>query len=211
MTVKEALTAWGVTPEPDYQGQETADDFILGVKTESTGQETPDKYTVVQNFVSEHSAALNAQSVSNTYIRTGPVDTKTSTQRQFTINGDRFAGDPFQDFALSHKIKYSSGQSVVVDYVWFSSRTGKGEKGRAALIVNSDASGAAGNNAGFSANLNAIGTPEEYTYTDSEQLSLQTASAPAEGQSIPAEDGQSASAVVDTAAETPVAPKKTAS
>ena len=194
MTVKEALTAWDVTPEPDYQGQETADDFILGVKTESTGQETPDKYTVVQNFVSEHSAALNAQSVSNTYIRTGPVDTKTSTQRQ-----------------LSHKIKYGSGQSVVVDYVWFSSRTGKGEKGRAAMIVNSDASGAAGNNAGFSANLNAIGTPEEYTYTDSEQRSLQTASAPAEGQSILAEDGQSASAVVDTAAETPVAPKKTAS
>ena len=211
MTVKEALTAAGITPNPEYTGVETADDMVLGVQTEADGQETPDKYTVVQQHVTEHSGAINASSSDTAYIRTGTVTTKTGAQRQITINGERFAGDPFQDFALSHKIKYGSGQSVVVDYVWFSSRTGKGEKGRAALIVNSDASGAAGNNAGFSANLNAIGTPEEYTYTDSEQRSLQTASAPAEGQSIPAEDGQSASAVVDTAAETPVAPKKTAS
>lgn len=206
MTVKEALTAWNATPDAEFQGQETADDFILGIKTSDTGQETPDKYIVVQNHVTEHSAALNAQTQSATYIRTGPVDTKTATQRQFTINGDRFAGDPFQDFALSHKIKYGTGQRVVVDYVWFSSCTGKGEKGKAALIVTADGSNAAGNNAGFACNLNAVGVPEEYTYTDTDQTSLQTASLPAEEQV----DAEAQGAAVSSA-ETPVAPKKAVS
>lgn len=83
------------------------------------------------------------------------------------INGERFAGDPFQDFALSPKILYGTGQDVVVKYAYFSLRTGKGEQGEAALIVSADASGAANKPRGFSAQLNAIGKPAEYTYSDS--------------------------------------------
>lgn len=167
MTVKEALTAAKITPNPEYTGVETADDMILGIQTEATGQEAPDKYTVVQQQVTEHSGAINASSSDTAYIRTGPVTTKTGAQRQITINGERFAGDPFQDFALSPKILYGTGQDVVVKYVYFSLRTGKGEQGEAALIVSADASGAANNPAGFSAQLNAIGKPAEYTYSDS--------------------------------------------
>ena len=167
MTVKEALTAAGITPNPEYTGVETADDFILGIQTEATGQETPDKYIVVQEHVTEHSAAVNASSSDSAYIRTGPVTTKTGAQRQFSINGERFAGDPFQDFALSNKMLFATGKDAEVKYVWFSLRTGKGEQGAAALIVSADASGAANNPAGFSASLNAIGKPAEYTYSAS--------------------------------------------
>ena len=165
MTVKEALTAAGITPNPEYTGVETADDMILGVQTEPSGQETPDKYTVVQEHVTEHSGAINASTTDTAYIRTGTVTTKTGAQRQITINGERFAGDPFQDFALSPKIKYGTGQDVVVKYVYFSLRTGKGEQGEAVLIVNNDVSNAANNPAGFSAQLNAVGKPTEYTYS----------------------------------------------
>lgn len=165
MTVKEALTAAGITPDEEYTGVETTDNFILGIQTEATGQETPDLYTVVQEHITEHSAAINNSSTDTAYIRTGTVTTKTGAQRQFTINGERFAGDPFQDFALSPKILYGTGQDVVVKYAYFSLRTGKGEQGEAALIVSADASGAANNPAGFSAQLNAVGKPTEYTYS----------------------------------------------
>ena len=155
MTVKEALTAAGITPNPEYTGVETTDNFILGVQTAATGQETPDLYTVVQEHVTEHSGAINASTVT----------TKTGAQRQITINGERFAGDDFQDFALSNKMLFATGQDAVVKYVYFSLRTGKGEQGEAVLIVNNDVSNAANNPAGFSAQLNAIGKPAEYTYS----------------------------------------------
>ena len=167
MTVKEALTAAGITPDEEYTGVETTDNFILGIQTEATGQETPDLYTVVQEHITEHSAAINNSSTDTAYIRTGTVTTKTGAQRQFTINGDRFAGDPFQDFALSNKMLFATGQDAVVKYVWFSLRTGKGEQGQAVLIVSNDASNAANNPAGFSCQLNAVGKPKEYTYSAS--------------------------------------------
>lgn len=167
MTVKEALTAAGITPEEEYTGVETTDNFILGIQTEATGQETPDLYTVVQEHITEHSAAINNSSTDTAYIRTGTVTTKTGAQRQFTINGERFAGDPFQDFALSNKMLFATGQDAVVKYVWFSLRTGKGEQGQAVLIVSNDASNAANNPAGFSCQLNAVGKPKEYTYSAS--------------------------------------------
>ena len=167
MTVKEALTAAGITPDEEYTGVETTDNFILGIQTVATGQETPDLYTVVQEHITEHSAAINNSSTDTAYIRTGTVTTKTGAQRQFTINGERFAGDPFQDFALSNKMLFATGKDAEVKYVWFSLRTGKGEQGQAVLIVSNDASNAANNPAGFSCQLNAVGKPKEYTYSAS--------------------------------------------
>lgn len=81
------------------------------------------------------------------------------------INGERFAGDDFQDFALSNKMLFATGKDAEVNYVYFSLRTGKGEQGKAVLMVSADASGAANNPAGFSAQLNAVGKPTEYTYS----------------------------------------------
>ena len=74
-------------------------------------------------------------------------------------------GDPFQAFVMSNKIKFGHGQSVVVPYVYFSMLTGIGEKGKVSIIVNEDQSGEAGENAGFAADLMAVGTPEDYTYS----------------------------------------------
>lgn len=73
-------------------------------------------------------------------------------------------GDPAQDFLLSHKIKFGSGTEVVFPYIYFSAKTGKGEKGTAAFIVTADASGSASNSAGFACDVKGVGVPVEFDY-----------------------------------------------
>ena len=129
-------------------------------------------WVVCADHVREHSGALNATTTDNTYIRTGPVTTKGSTQRTLSIQGDRYVGDAFQDFLLSHRIAFGSGQSVVVPYLYFSLRTGKGEKGEGALILTSDVGGSAGANATFAADFKGIGIPEAFNYLTEENANL---------------------------------------
>ena len=112
MTVTEAVKLSGLTPSADYTGVETTDDFLLAVQTEAS-QTDVKNWVVCADHVREHSGALNASTTDNTYIRTGPVTTKGSVQRTLSIQGDRYVGDAFQDFLLSHKIAFGSGQSVV--------------------------------------------------------------------------------------------------
>ena len=162
MKVSELMN--GITPKTDYEGFATNDDFVLAVKT-SDDQTTENDFTVVQTGITSHEAALNPQSTDSQYIRTGLVTVKTGTQRTFAISGERYEGDPFQDYCLSHKLKFGHGSEVITDYVYFSMLTGKGEKGTASLVVNDDQTGDAGSNAGFSADLKSTTTPAEYTYT----------------------------------------------
>ena len=152
MTVSEAITKSGITPSASYTGIETANDFVLAFQIESTQTK-------------EHSGSLNATTEDAQYIRTGNVTEKTGTQRTLTVNGDRCVGDAFQDFVLSHKIVYGTGSDVIVPYIYFSLRTGKGEKGSASIIVTTDVGGAAGSKATFACDVKAIGTPDEFDYT----------------------------------------------
>lgn len=167
MTVAETLaklkSAKGIEPSASYKGIEEADDFILAIQTESTQTKKSD-WIVCADHVKEHSGALNATTTDDTFIRTGPVTSKGSTQRTLAVNGNRCVGDAFQDFVLSHKIKYGSGNDVQVPYIYFSIRTGKGEAGNAVLIVTSDAGGTAGNAATFALDVKAVGTPDEFDY-----------------------------------------------
>ena len=169
MTVSEAITKSGLTPSASYTGIETANDFILAFQTDKSKQAKVSDWIVCADHVKEHSGALNASTNSDTFIRTGPTDTKSATQRTLSVNGNRCVGDAFQDFLLSHKIKYGTGSDVVVPYIYFSLRTGKGEQGRAAIIVTSDVGGAAGSKATFACDVKAIGTPDEFDYNPATQ------------------------------------------
>lgn len=100
---------------------------------------------------------------------------KGEVQRTFALNGNRCVGDAAQDFLLSHKVKFGSGQSVIFPYVYFSVKTGKGEKGQASFIVTSDTSGAAGAAAGFACDVKGIGTPPEYDYLTDPDMQTQAA------------------------------------
>ena len=171
MTVAEAITKSGITPSASYTGIETADDFVFAIQTEST-ESTKSKETdwvVCADHVKEHSGALNASTTSDTFIRTGPTDTKSAVQRTLSVNGNRCVGDAFQDFLLSHKIKYGTGSDVVVPYIYFSLRTGKGEKGTCTLILTSDVGGSAGSPATFACDVKGIGIPDEFDYNPATQ------------------------------------------
>lgn len=168
MTVSEAITKSGITPSASYTGIETANDFVLAFQIDST-QTKENQWVVCADHVKEHSGSLNATTEDSQYIRTGNVTEKTGTQRTLAVNGDRCVGDAFQDFVLSHKIVYGTGSDVIVPYIYFSLRTGKGEKGSAAIIVTSDVGGAAGSKATFACDVKAIGTPDEFDYSPANQ------------------------------------------
>lgn len=154
---------------PSFTGFVTNDDFVLAVDcgaaaaTDFTGA---GDFAVVQLGVAGLDSNLNPITQDKVYIRAGQSTTKTGNQRSFSVSGDRYIGDEFQDFALGHSIKYGTGQTVVRKYVYFNVITGKGERGEACIIVNSDGSGEAGNSSEIDIELKKSGSaPEEYTWS----------------------------------------------
>jgi len=154
----------GKTPVPAFEGFSTADDMVLAI--DFTGAAVhPDDYTVAQTGITEQSGALSAQTQDSQYLRTGQVTVKTGTSRSFSVTGDRYNSDAFQDAILAHELKYGTGQAVIKPYVYFNLLTGKGEKGSVSIVVENDLAGAAGDNASFSASLTSTRKPDEYSYS----------------------------------------------
>lgn len=155
-----------LTPSSTFEGFSTNDDWVLAVGINPEEGADENDYTVVQLGISGLDPQMNPVTKDSQYIRTGLSTTKTGTQRTFAISGDRYIGDPFQDYCFSLDIAHGTGQKVIVPYVYFSLLTGKGEKGTASIIVNSDGGGNAGENSAISIDLRSVGKkPEEYTYT----------------------------------------------
>lgn len=155
-----------VTPNADYAGFATADDMVLAVDISETQKAAVGEYAVAQLGLKSTSGSLNPETQTSAYIRAGKSTTKTGNQRKISFEADRYLGDAFQDYALSHEVMYATGQKAVVNYVYFNRLTGKGEKGTASLIIDTDASGNAEENLAISGSLEKNGAaPEEYTYT----------------------------------------------
>lgn len=167
MTLTELMAS--VTVNPTFTGFVTNDDWVLAVdcgETAATDFTSVGEFAVVQMGVAGLDSAMNPITVDKTYIRAGQSTAKTGNQRSFAITGDRYIGDAFQDFALSHAIKYGTGQTVVRKYVYFNIITGKGESGDAVIIVNSDGSGEAGNSSEIDIELRKSGAqPAEYEWS----------------------------------------------
>lgn len=157
-----------VTVNPAFTGFVTNDDWVLAVdcgETAATDISKASEFAVVQMGVAGLDSNLNPITQDKTYIRAGQSTSKTGNQRSFSVTGDRYVGDTFQDFVLSHAIKYGTGQTVVRKYVYFNIITGKGESGECVIIVNSDGSGEAGNNSEIDIELKKSGAqPAEYTW-----------------------------------------------
>ena len=151
----------GYSPSATYEGFATADDYVFAIDITENGAvdgNTPIKnYIVAEMGVKGISKSLNPEEQTNTYLRAGASTTKTGTQKTITIEADRYLGDKFQDFCLSRKIIYGTGQEVIVPYVDFNVLTGKGEIGRMSIMVDSDSDGNAGENATVSINFSKVG------------------------------------------------------
>lgn len=168
MTIADLMS--GRTPSSSYEGWVTADDMVLAVDCNSspkTGWTPADvaTFSVAEVGASGVTSALNPITADKTYIRAGKSTMKTGNQRSFAISGDRYIGDDFQDFCMGHAVKYGTGTDCVRKYVYFNIRSGKGESGEVAIIVDSDGSGEAGSSAAFAVNLMKSGSaPADYTY-----------------------------------------------
>ncbi len=156
----------GYTPSATFTGAAMTDNYVLAVDCSTDGSDAIGSYAVVQAGITGVDPQLEPETDEKTYIRQGKVTKKTATQRTFSISGDRMHGDVWQDFVLSHAIEFGIGQKVIRNYVFFSLLTGKGEKGSASIIVNSDGSGDAGNSAEIDVDISAVGTPEEFNWSD---------------------------------------------
>lgn len=155
----------GRTPDPAFEGFVTNDDMVLAVDISGAEGTSPGDYVVVQMGVDGLDAQNNPVTVDKQYIRAGKSTMKTGSQRSFKVSGDRYVGDPFQDYACSPAIMQGVGQAVIVPYVYFCLLNGKGEKGTVSIITNSDASGSAGESAGIDIELKKVNAaPEAYTY-----------------------------------------------
>ncbi len=156
----------GITPSVRFSGFVTADDMVLAIDTAISQDSPVEDYAVVQTGISGIDPSIKSETKDNQYIRAGRSSTKTGTQRKFKVSGDMYIGDEAQDFMLSHRMKYGTGQTVIVNYVFFNMLTGKGEKGKATVAVNSDGSGNSGENAGIDIELLKSGdAPEEFSYS----------------------------------------------
>lgn len=168
MKLSELMTNY--TPNTDYEGWVTNDDYVFAINTDPSAAvaKASKDYAVVEMGIAGLDAQLNPITQDKTYIRAGQNTMKTGTQRSFAVTGDRYVGDEAQDYCLSHASKYGTGNSVVTDYVYFNVLTGKGEKGRCSIIVNSDGSGNAGESSSVDINFKKMGkTPTEYEYSAS--------------------------------------------
>lgn len=156
-----------VAVDPSFTGYVTNDDYVLAINiTPGEDNANPSGYEVLESGVAGLDAQLNPITQDKTYIRAGQSTTKTGTQRGFKVTGDRYVGDPAQDFILSHEMKYGTGNKVITDYVYFCMLTGKGEKGKASIVVNSDGSGNAGESSSIDIDLKKAGSiPSEWTYS----------------------------------------------
>lgn len=167
MTIKDLMN--GKAPNASYEGFVTNDDFVLAVDVSGSGEDDIGNYVVAQMGVAGLDAQMNPITQDKQYIRAGQSTIKTGTQRTFKVTGDRYAGDPFQDYCFGHDVKYGIGDAVTVPYVYFCILNGKGEKGKVAIIVNSDGSGSSGESASVDIDLKKSGAmPEEYTYSATE-------------------------------------------
>lgn len=157
----------GYTPNPDFEGWVTNDDYVLAINlTPGTPSTKETDYGVVQMGIEGLDAQLNPITVDKTYIRAGQSTQRTGTQRSFSLTGDRYIGDEVQDYIFSHAIKYGTGNSVITDYVYFDILTGKGEKGQVSIIINSDGGGNAGESSAIDVEFKKVGSvPAEYTYS----------------------------------------------
>lgn len=159
----------GVTVNPDFTGFVTNDDMVLAVDCGETAAKdfsTAADFAVVQMGIAGLDSSMNPITQDKTYLRAGQSTMKTGNQRSFSVTGDRYVGDEFQDFCLSPDIKYGTGQTVIRKYVYFNIITGIGEQGDVVIIVNSDGSGEAGNSAEIDIELKKSGSqPAEYNYS----------------------------------------------
>ena len=112
MTVRETMKKYTILP--NATGEVVNDAWIFAVDTSETKDADVDDYVVAEEHISSANATYSADTSDSQYLRSGKSTTKTGTQVVFAVSGDRYIGDAFQDFVLSHRMIYATGEDARV-------------------------------------------------------------------------------------------------
>lgn len=146
-------------------GEVQADDYVLAVDCSESGTATTvGDYAIATVYVENMGAGISASTNDKNYLYEGAMSLRSAPKRSFSISGQRFAGDDFQDFVTSHKVKFGVGNAVQRKYVYFNVNDGKGEQGTLTINVTNDGGAASGNVADIGVELSVFGVPAEFTW-----------------------------------------------
>lgn len=116
------------------------------------------------------SASYTGIETANDFVLAFQIESTQTKESQWIVCADHVKEHSGSLNATTEDSQYiRTGSDIVVPYIYFSLRTGKGEKGNAAIIVTSDVGGAAGSKATFACDVKAIGTPDEFDYNPATQ------------------------------------------
>lgn len=163
MTLKELFAS--VTTDSGFNGYVTTDNMVLAIDTSAEQKADVDDYAVAYMGFTNRSSSLNPKEKTSSYYYHGESTVKTGNQRTIDWEAERYVGDDFQDFAVSHEMKYAKGQKSIVNYAYFNMLTGSGEKGKGTLIISNDGSGAPEENLVIGGSIKKSGEePVQFTY-----------------------------------------------
>lgn len=145
------------TKVTNFTGVEVPSDYILAVKIDPLATTETD-YEVVYKGVETLEATLNSKTKTTELLYEGSSESKTGTSRSFKLTYIYNHASEFLNWLDSIKIKYGIGDTVVAEYVYVSTKTFMGEKGKLMFSVTKD--GAMGE-----ANFASQETPTHYEYT----------------------------------------------
>lgn len=152
MKISKTLAA--ITFNPDYKGRVYAENMILAVNITPEKPDTKiEDYAIFTSYIEGVDNNIETDAIEKKYLHEGKIKIKTSTQRKFKITGNRYIGDEAQDFCILNAFK----SDTETDYVFFNTLTGKGEKGRCSVIVNSDGTSKAGELSEIDIEINTVG------------------------------------------------------
>lgn len=154
-----------VKTDTAFSGFVTTDNMVLAVDISAEQNADVDDYAVAHMGFTSRSSSLNPEEKTTSYYYHGKSTMKTGNQRTIDWEAERYVGDEFQDFAVSHEMKYAKGQKSIVNYTYFNVLTGCGEKGKGTLIISNDGSGAPEENLIISGSIKKSGEePVQFTY-----------------------------------------------
>ncbi len=163
MKLKELFA--NVTTDPDFKGWITTDQMVLAVDISPDQNSDVDDFAVAYMGFTDKSSSLNPKEKTSSYYIHGESTIKTGNQRTVDFKAERYKGDEFQDFAVSHEMKYAKGQKSIVRYAIINMLTGEGEIGKGTLIISDDGSGAPEENLSIGGSIKKSGEdPAELNY-----------------------------------------------
>lgn len=137
-------------------------DYILAININNS--ENVSNYAVFNNGVTDIKADTITEISKLKYILSGSSVCKNYAVRKFSVIMDYVSDDSLCSYLTSPSVIFGLDNDCVTDYIFISSSSKSGEKGKILVNVTSFLGGGFGDEAVICADLYSISKPESYSY-----------------------------------------------